>query len=247
MPNSPRSRLRPARLLWAAGALVLAAAAGAQPMPPRHPLHAAAAPAAAAELKGTVARWLTNPDGEVDGLLLADGTQVAFPPHLSAEVTQALKPKDAVQLSGWREGAVFRAQEIRNAASGRSVRDDGPPRRPPTPREPGALTAIAASGRIDTLLQGPRGEVNGAVLQGGEVLRFPPHVARQYAPLLQRGAVLSARGFGTRNAFGTSLEATALGDSVERMQEVFAAPRPRPGDVPPPPVAPVAPPVRPAS
>lgn len=243
MHTPVRPALRHGRLLLAAGALVLSAVAGAQPMPPRPPLPATAA-ATAVELQGTVARWLSNPDGEVDGLLLADGTQVAFPPHLSADVTQALKPRDTVKLTGWREGSVFRAQAIRNAASGTTVRDDGPPARPPAPREPGALTAIAASGRIDTLLYGPRGEVNGVVLQGGEVVRFPPHASRQYGALLQRGAMLSTRGFGTRNAFGTSLEATAIGDSSERLQEVFAAPRPRPGEAPRPPMAP---PVRPAS
>src|SRR5256885_3627782 len=41
------------------------------------------APHAQAVLESAVARLLTNPYGEVDGLRLTDGTVVRFPPHMS--------------------------------------------------------------------------------------------------------------------------------------------------------------------
>ena len=221
---------------------------GARPAPPRPtPRPDPAQPrdvATTTEMSGTLARWLINPNGDVDGMLLADGTQVAFPPHLSARVTDTIKPKDAIRLTGWRDGAVFRANSIRGTAAGSVVRDDGPPPPPAVARDPAPLTELSANGRVDTLLYGPRGEINGVVLRSGELVRFPPHVGAQWGALLQRGATLSARGYGTRNALGTAFEATAMGESEASMRQVFAAPRPPTGDAP---ALPPLPAVRPAS
>ena len=44
--------------------------------------------------QGTVGQYLLNPHGEVDGLLLSDGTQVHFPPHMGDELVAAVKPQD---------------------------------------------------------------------------------------------------------------------------------------------------------
>jgi hypothetical protein len=187
---------------------------------------------------GRVARWLVNPNGEVDGLLLEDGTQVAFPPHLSASLVEAVKAKDAVEITGRRaeNAKVVRASMIKNTATGRSVsgeprepRDAGiPPAQPPQPRAAGALTAMNASGRIDTLLYTGRGDVNGALLQDGTVVRFPPHAVAQMADTLKPGAALYARGYGTRSAQGSALEATAIGANAETARDVFAGPGPAP-------------------
>src|SRR6266699_615109 len=49
-------------------------------------------PAQLPQTKGVVERFLLNPHGELDGLILHDGTEVHFPPHLSTAVGKALKP-----------------------------------------------------------------------------------------------------------------------------------------------------------
>src|ERR1019366_4567505 len=59
-------------------------------------------PAHLPETKGTVDRFLLNPHGEADGLLLKHGMEVHFPPHLSAQVVAALKPGAAVKIRGVR-------------------------------------------------------------------------------------------------------------------------------------------------
>ena len=46
--------------------------------------------------KGTVSRYTLTPRGDVDGLILADGTEVHFPPHLSTQLVYAIKPGDAL-------------------------------------------------------------------------------------------------------------------------------------------------------
>jgi hypothetical protein len=78
-----------------------ASAAGAD-TPPAPPADTPAAPAAGAApssaggstydwsqlpaVSGTVAHYTLTPRGDVDGLVLTDGTEVSFPPHLSTEL-----------------------------------------------------------------------------------------------------------------------------------------------------------------
>ncbi|RZI66292.1 hypothetical protein [Variovorax guangxiensis] len=200
----------------------------ARPLPPG----ADAEAAGSITLNGRVQQWLLNPNGEIDGLLLADGTQVAFPPHLSASVQQAMKPGDAVQVTGWRTpGApVLRAASLN--ANGRSVVDQPPAfgSAPPAPREPGALTAMSASGRVARPLYTGRGDVNGVLLDNGSIVRFPPHVGAELAAALQPGSTLHAKGWGSRGPQGSAIEATAIGPTADGMRELFAGP----GMAPPP-------------
>lgn len=183
-------------------------------------------------LTGRVQRWLVNPNGEVDGMLLADGTQVAFPPHLSADAQRLLKPGDGVRVAGWRtpDAPVVRASSLTATASGRSLSDTpASASPPPTPREPDALTAMTGSGRIARLLHTGRGDVNGVILDDGLIVRFPPHVGAELAQSLQPGATISARGWGSRGAQGRAFEATAIGSTAADMREVFAGPGREPG------------------
>ncbi|MGA8655986.1 MAG: hypothetical protein WB586_07525 [Chthoniobacterales bacterium] len=46
------------------------------------------------EMHGTVLQCLLNPRGEVDGLLLEDGTFIKFPPYWGTELAQVAKPND---------------------------------------------------------------------------------------------------------------------------------------------------------
>lgn len=96
-----------------AALLLACAGAQAQPAPPApgdvppppaagQPPGPIGQPAAVeqASHSGAVQRWLLNPNGEADGLLLQDGTQVAFPPHLSDTLTSWLRAGDAVDVAG---------------------------------------------------------------------------------------------------------------------------------------------------
>jgi len=198
----------------------VSASAPVAPQPP-----APVAPQAGTVTTGRVQQWLLNPNGEADGLLLADGTQVAFPPHLSAAVTQWLKRGDTVQVTGWRTPnlPVLRMQSL--SANGRNLVDQPPtPGAAPPPRGPEALTALTAGGRIDRLLYNDRGDVHGVLLADKTIVRFPPHVGLAYAPQLQPNATLYARGWGTRGALGTALEATHLGSSADTLREVLNGP-----------------------
>jgi hypothetical protein len=194
-------------------------------VPPAEPAPAVA-PATAPTLTGRLQRWLVNPNGEVDGLLLADGTQVNLPPHLSADLPQAARPGDTVQVQGWRMPGAPVLRALRLTAGGRTV-EDAPPapgNAPPVPPEPAALTAMSASGRVERLLYTPRGDANGVLLDDGSIVRFPPHVGTALAAALRPGRPLFARGWGSRNPQGSALAATALGPSEDSARELFAGP-----------------------
>ncbi|WP_267113252.1 hypothetical protein, partial [Xanthomonas sacchari] len=219
-------------------------APGSVPAPPPPP----AAPVAATPVRvdGTVERFMLNPNGDVDGLWLMDGTQVSFPPHLSADLQAAVRRGDAISVQGYRLGSLplLQANTITARRSGKQVvdRPPNPMTPPPAPPAPPALTPLQADGRIERLVYGPRGDTAGVLLSDGTVVRMPPHAAVQYSELLRPGARLSVNGFGVLTQVGRSVEATQVGRDRNSLQAVFAPPAPpAPPAAPPPPGAPAAP------
>src|SRR5207244_9529633 len=94
--------------LLIAGGLVLGGmqASWAQPAPPPPPRPLAPVqPTPLGQptptVSGTVQQYLLTPHGEVEGLLLTDGTIVRFPPHLSAALASTVKPGDAAPVTGF--------------------------------------------------------------------------------------------------------------------------------------------------
>ncbi|MDA8455787.1 hypothetical protein M4R22_13520 [Acidovorax sp. GBBC 3334] len=211
-------------------ALIACGAAQAQPLPPAAPGQPPAPigqpPAVeSATHGGTLQRWLLNPNGEADGLLMQDGTQVAFPPHLSQTLTGWLRVGDALEVTGWNHAGVpvLRASTLRS--QGRTVEDTPPvPGQMPPPPSREALAELQTDGRVARVLLNSRGDAHGLLLDNGVIVRFPPHVAASVGNLLQTGATVSARGWGTRNALGTALEATQLGATPDTLQDVLRGP-----------------------
>ncbi|WP_248323924.1 hypothetical protein [Caballeronia sp. Sq4a] len=191
------------------------------PPPPPAPPRPGAAPvpladaASMATTQGTVARFLTNPDGDADGFLTDDGTLVRFPPHMSTQLTSAVRRGDAVQVTGRRdEDGSFAAQRIVDTRSGRQVIDEPPMRGAPAwPRDARAegLSRLSAQGQVARVTSAPRGEPDGVILSDGTVIKLTPPVAQRFPALVRAGATVSAQGYGTRNQYGTALQATAFG------------------------------------
>ena len=163
----------------------------------------------------------------MDGLILQDGTQVQLPPHLGSELVFTARPGDAVTVRGLRAIGVplVAAVSVRNDASGAEVLDAGG-------GPHGGEVALEATGPVQTVLRGRRGEVNGAILADGTTVRMPPHAAAQMAELLRPGATLAVRGEGRVTVFGRVIEARFAGPSMDRLTEM---PGPGPHGAPPPP------------
>lgn len=174
------------------------------------------------ETKGAVKQYTLTPRGDVDGLILTDGTEVKVPPHLTAQVVFAVRPGDAVTIRGLKARALplISAATIRNDASGATVTDEGGPRERDRDRAESLVTAKVAS-----LLHGPRGEVNGVLLENGTVLRMPPPEAARWEKLIQPGQTLSARGVVTATLLGSVMEARAIGATPDQLT-YLALPKP---------------------
>lgn len=204
-------------------------------------------PATLPETKGTVKQYTLTPRGDVDGLILTDGTEVKLPPRLSTALAFTVRPGDAVSVRGMRARALpmVDGASIRNEATGATLVTLGPP-------EPAAEETVM-SGRIAALLHGRRGEVNGALLDDGIILRLPPHEVARLGATLRAGQTVSFRGAVTKSPLGTVVDLRALGTSPDSLVEVGGRPPRPPGpraeagppgapDAPPPPPPGAAPP-----
>jgi hypothetical protein len=206
---------------------------GQRPVPPAPPDHSTQA----TSVRGTVSQYMMNPDGLVDGILLSDGTIVRFAPHMSQQLVQTVKPQDAVNVDGFIEyQGTIHATTITNSASLQAVVDTPPsPQNPPPAPGQEVRQPMSVTGTIKVLTHAGRGEIDGAVLDNGTIVHFPPPVGTQYTNLFQVGAPLAAAGFGTSNTYGRSLEATSIGPSADHMQTLSAIddrPRGGPGERP---------------
>jgi hypothetical protein len=202
-------------MLLAAGLLAAGAtAAVAQPVATYDPQQLPAT-------RGQVAQYSLTPRGDVDGVILRDGTQVHLPPHLGAQLVQAVKPDDMVTIRGLKAQALplIQAVSISDETSGKSVTDTGPPAMPPPPLAMSSQWQ-QVQGQVREPLFGPRGEMNGALLEDGTQVHLPPDQARTLGKDLQAGQTLVANGYGVEGAYGRSIDARQIGDSVSQLVQV---------------------------
>lgn len=188
-------------------------------------------------MQGKVAQYSLTPRGDVDGLILADGTQVHLPPHLGVALVQAVKPGETVTIRGLKAQAipVVQALSVTNEA-GRSVVDSGPPAFPPPPLAVN-WQLMQVQGQVREPLYGPRGDMNGALLEDGTQVHLPPDRAMAMSASLAAGRSLAAEGYGVAGPYGRSIDARRIGGSATQMVQVGppAPPPPSFGAAPPPP------------
>ena len=167
-------------------------------------------------VKGKVAQYLLSPRGDIDGLLLTDGTEVHLNPMLSAELAFSVKPGDAVTIHGLKAKAtpMVAAASITNDATGATVTG----RMGRGAHEHG--TSIEAEGTVKAALHEPRGEINGVLLDNGVVVRLPPAEAKKFAAQLAVGQKLYVRGFGAASPLGKVVMARQLGADRAKLSDV---------------------------
>lgn len=232
----------PQALLGAALLAATATTALAQPV-------ATFDPAQLPATRGEVAQYSLTPRGDVDGVILQDGTQVHLPPHLGAQVVAAVKLGDPVVVRGLKAQMLplIQAISITDDRTGQTVVDTGPPAMPPQ-RLAMAFQWLTVQGQVKEPLYGPRGDMNGALLDDGTQVHLPPDQASSLEQDLQAGRTLVAQGYGVTGAYGRAVDAQQIGASATQLVQVGPPPGPRGHrGPPPPPPGPSAPPPGPAS
>jgi len=182
--------------------------------------------------KGRVAQYSLSPRGDVDGLILDDGTEVHLPPHLGAQLVFAVKPGDQVTVRGLkaRDVPMVQAMQVTNDASNQSVTDNGPVGHrgmggPGGPHgcEHGPAAAgqpLEDQGAVKTQLHGPRGDLNGVLLADGTIVRLPPPEAQRLGAALAVGQTVFVRGNGMASGLGKVIAARAIGPNAQQLTDI---------------------------
>jgi hypothetical protein len=173
----------------------------------------------------TVERFLVNPDGDADGMILLNGVEVYFSPYLSSAVLTAVQVGDRVTVYGELPMAEpMIAAAIIETTDGERIEDCGPAtwrlsamdvERRHQQRERSWLEVEALVRRI---LHGPTGEVRGILLDDGTTVALPIHQGQGLSELLSPASWLTVRGVGLTTAIGTAIEADEIGRSAEAMR-----------------------------
>ena len=188
---------------------------------------------------GRVAQYTLTPHGDVDGLILEDGTEIHLPPHLGPQLVRTVRPGDAVTVRGLRARAIpmMQAMAVTNDVTGASVADTGSPDPASAGRRGGIsgearLGEMLAQGTIRSQLHGPRGDFNGVLLTDGAVIRLPPPEAQRLSSRLQPGMSIAVQGPGSQGPLGRAIQAVRIGPDPGRLAPLAASPGTR---TPPPP------------
>jgi hypothetical protein len=170
------------------------------------------------DTKGRVKRFIVNPHGEIDGLILTyDDKRVVLvhvPPHLDREIDAAVRPGDEISVRGIRpRGADMLAAVALTTADGGTIIDEGPgpdgkKREPHHHVKPGQMTL---TGTVRLSLFGPKGELRGALLDDGNMVRIDAKEAPHFAEWLRPRSTLTARGQGLETKHGKIVAAKELG------------------------------------
>ena len=164
--------------------------------------------------EGVVARYLLDPRGEVEGLLLQDGTQMHITSRASDKLLQAIKPGHQVRVHGRRlpGSPLVQADVILNASTGTiftvPFRLDFPI---PEQEARLSMSEMKAEGTIEVLLfNALKGVVHGMLLSDGTQVRLPPDTNDELRTSFHIGEQLMAEGNGTANEYGRCLEALSM-------------------------------------
>jgi len=176
---------------------------------------------------GIVDRYLLNPRGDVNGLLLRDGSQMHVTLRAAQDLTKAVQPGDHVRVHGRRvsDSPLVKPDVIINVTDGRSFtvpyRLDLPM---PAREERPTVTEMNAAGTIQVLLYDHlKDVVNGALLSDGTQVRLPPDVGEHFHASLQQNMDVEVRGYGTTTPYGSALEVIAIGRKGQPLTHLDAS------------------------
>jgi hypothetical protein len=182
-----------------------------QPTPPN---------ANATTAEGIVHSFTNAPRGEVDGAVLENGVRLHWPPHLQNRFKDILVTGDQVRAFGRMKTApggetqfeVQQVTDLRSNATAVNPDFGALPPGPPGPRGPrGRMApplppaqgpaAVGANqgtrtitGTVRNMNTAPRGETDGAMLDDGVLIHWPPHMQDQFRGLVAVGERVQATG-----------------------------------------------------
>ncbi len=168
-----------------------------------------------AAAEGTVERFILDPRGEVEGLLLSDGTYMYITSRAAEQVVRLFKPGDNVQVYGRlrRDERQVQPDVLKNLTSSETftvpLRLDLPMQKQEFQL---SVTEMSATGTIRLFFYHPLQRViQGMLLSDNTQIRLPPDASQELRTSLHIGEAVTVKGNGTSNQFGRAIEAVAIG------------------------------------
>jgi hypothetical protein len=163
-------------------------------------------------------------------MILTNGTEAHFPPHLSHQVLASLKAGERVTLYGVKpRSADMIACVAIETADGTRIDDQGPPAKAKKKglgknhghrRDELDTAPVEIADAVQRTLHGPKGDVRGVLLEGGAIVRFPPHAARAKPAMYEPGSALTIRGEALQVEGVTVIEASEFGRSKRTLRRI---------------------------
>lgn len=171
---------------------------------------------------GTVERYLLNPRGETDALLLREGAQIVFPPEFGDLVRRAVQPGRTIVVWGIRarQAPVITMLAFAPSAEARPVVVERVYWRLLGRNAAEQAERLTAAGTVRVPYFTPQGEVAGAVLEDGTVVTVPNGATEALRDLLRPGARLAVEGRGAAGDRGRAVAAERIGDTMENLRPV---------------------------
>lgn len=173
---------------------------------------------------GTLARFILNSKAEIDGLMTVDGTEIHTPPHLSAELARALTIGSSLAVRGVKPRGCDIIVAVAIDSEGQErILDNGPEhheKRPPSTGTKIRGEPTVHEGEIQCLIHGSKGEVRGALLKDGIVVRWPPHATKAFADLLAVDGPLGVRGSVITTSVGSMINAESMGRGASTLKPI---------------------------
>jgi hypothetical protein len=175
------------------------------------------------EVAGTLERFVLNPHGEVDGFVMNGQTQtpilVHTPPHMEAELTRYAKAGDKLRVRGVRpRGADVLAAVAVTGESGWQIIDKGPDHDRKHPKI--AHQKMQLDGTVRLSLFGPKGELRGALLADGTIVRIGPKEAQHLIKVLMPGTKIAVSGDGIETQHGRVIQAKEIGSGMDDLRPI---------------------------
>ena len=168
-------------------------------------------------LRGVARKFTMAARGEVNGLVLSDGTFLHWPPHMGDRFASQIEIGRMVTATGrmMNSPAGSPVMEVDEISGVRSERPEPtmetPPPREDRPDEVDARDFATVRGTVKELTKAPEGEVNGLILRGGTILHWPADLGLHFRESVEPGARIEASGNLDRGPRGERvLEVTSL-------------------------------------
>jgi hypothetical protein len=175
------------------------------------------------EVAGILERFVLNPHGEVDGFVMNGQTQtpifVHTPPHMEGELTRNAKAGDKLRVRGVRpRGADVLAAVAVTGESGLQIVDKGPDHDRKHPKIEHQKMRLEGTVRLS--LFGPKGELRGALLADGTIIRVGPKEAEHLTKVLMPGTRIAVSGDGIETQHGRVIQAKEIGSGMDDLRPI---------------------------